>query len=192
MMSGTTLIRAVNLSLLAIGESPVSTLEGAGSDAAAALAVIERIKRAHLSEGWDYNVEEDFPLTPEAFAPYELKVPDTFLSCVPMHPSSGLVQRGDRMFDRGRCTYEFKGIGTMLFRVVLNLDWEDVPEADKHLVATRASRIFAQNMVGDGSIVQSLTRSEAEAEGLARRQAGRSSRPNMLLDSWTVARALRR
>jgi hypothetical protein len=103
-MSTTTLLRAINLCLLGIGESPVSTLEDAGPDAAAALAVIERIKRAHLSEGWDYNTEEDWPLTPEAFAPHELKVPDTFLSCVPMHPSSGLVRRGDRMYDRGRCT----------------------------------------------------------------------------------------
>ena len=191
-MSGTSLQRAVNLCLLAIGEAPVSTLEGAGPDAAAALAVIERIKRAHLSEGWDYNTDEEFPFSPEGFSPYEIRIPDTVLSLRPTNPGLGLVLRGGRIFDLGRKTYSFQGIGATHFTVVWNLEWDDLPETDRHLVATRSSRIFAQNMVGDGSIVQSLTRSEAEAEGLARRQAGRSSRPNMLLDSWSVARALRR
>jgi hypothetical protein len=118
-------------------------------------------------------------------------VPDTVLALRPMDPRLGLVLRGGQIWDKGRCTFSFPGMGATHFQVTWNMPFNDLPEVDRQLLATRASRIFAARMVGDRQLVGLNESDEREAAAAARRQSARSNRASML-NSYSVGRALRR
>jgi hypothetical protein len=193
MLTPTTYLDAVNTMLNVIGESPINTLEDPGVvDAVIAVEVLAATSRSVLTHGWDYNEEDNYPFAPEAFEPFEIKVPDTALVCVPMEKRSPLVLRGQRFYNRTTKTYSFPGARPVLCRVVWNQPFEELPEAARHYITLRAARIFASRMVGDGEIDGFTSRDEIEARIIHKRDHTRSSRANMLNDSWSVARALRR
>ncbi|MFL1495723.1 hypothetical protein, partial [Pseudomonas antarctica] len=62
-------LSAVNDMLAAIGESPVSSLEGdPNADVANCRRLLNQVNREVQSKGWAFNIEEDATLTPDSFS----------------------------------------------------------------------------------------------------------------------------
>ena len=78
MATRTTLLDAVNQMLSCIGGSAVVTLDTDNPEVASAVAILEETTRTVLSEGWNFNSELEYPLTPNTNQ--EIPVPDNILS----------------------------------------------------------------------------------------------------------------
>ena len=72
----TTELEAVNIILSGIGEAPVNSLSDMTADVSLARNILAEISRETQTEGWQWNTEDDYPLTPDA-AKGEIKLPPT-------------------------------------------------------------------------------------------------------------------
>ena len=57
-------LSAVNIILSGIGEAPVNSLSDTTSDVAVALNILAEVSKEVQTEGWQWNTEDDYPLTP--------------------------------------------------------------------------------------------------------------------------------
>ena len=107
-LAPTTELEAVNTMLNTIGEAPVNTLVNMTSvDAITALSVLQSVNREVQSQGWFFNYEYNYPLTPNQNG--ELSLPTNIMSVDSSNVSHkhDLVQRGSRAYDRLNHTYIF-------------------------------------------------------------------------------------
>ena len=56
---------AVNEILAAVGQAPVTTLDQTNPDVAIAYDTLLNVSREVQSEGWTFNTEEYYPMTPD-------------------------------------------------------------------------------------------------------------------------------
>jgi hypothetical protein len=189
----TTKLDAVNTLLFTIGETPVNTLSGGTDvDAVTAEQVIDRTSRAVQSHGWDFNHEPNFPLAVQAFAPYEIFVPDTALTCDPSDKYLKVTQRGNRLYDVANHTYSFSGITKIECDITWMLPFDELPETARSYIATRAARIFQAGSVGSDLIHSFTQQDEAQARIAFRRANTRAGDKNFLHHSSTVSSILQR
>jgi hypothetical protein len=98
------------------------------------------------------------------------------------------VQRGLRLYDSLNHTYTFTQ--DLKGTVVFLLEWDELPQAARHYITIRASRI----MQGRSSISESAYRYSQDDEQAALVALGalesRVGDHNMLRDSWSVASVL--
>jgi hypothetical protein len=183
---------AVNLMLQVIGESPLSSL----SDTTVVYAVIAQqvlseTSRAVQSKGWHFNTEENFPLLPD-LSTKEINTP---LNCLRVDTtgadaSTDVVQRGKRLYDRTKHTFQFdKGLKV---EMVVLLPFEDLPETARHYIAVRAARIFQARTVGSETLYSFTAQDERDALVNLKKAEGITADHNILTDNWTVARSLQR
>lgn len=148
----TTELDAVNTMLATIGEAPVSTLDGAlHVDAVGARITITRITKQVQSEGWYFNTEHNYQLTPNTDG--EINLPDNIIS-VDIEPLSGknidVITRGRKLYDLKNHTYTFTE--TLKATVVLTLPFEELPETAKEYVICRAARKYQTEFVGSDTL----------------------------------------
>ena len=81
---------AVNDILSAIGESPVSTLEGdVNADVVNARRILTKINRMEQSKGWTFNIDETASLRLTVIRSLSRSCRTTYASCQPVgHPTS--------------------------------------------------------------------------------------------------------
>lgn len=136
----TTELDAVNTLLTTIGESPVSSLSSPiAPDATKALLVLTETRRVVLTTGWWFNTEYNYPLLP-APVTGRIELPITVLSVVAGRQATAVdpIVRGQTLYDRLSRGYRFNA-GVTLHRVVLDLDWDLLPETAKVLITLKAS-----------------------------------------------------
>lgn len=151
---------AVNDMLAAIGESPVSSLEGdPNADVANCRRILNKVNRKIQSKGWTFNIETDATLLPDTFSGL-IEFPDSFLK---LTTSGGtvLVNRGGYVYDTT--------VKTDIFTSALTVDlirmksFSEMPECFRSLIVAKASRQFNIRFFGAGEIEGSLQDEEAEA-----------------------------
>ena len=188
---------AINTMLSVIGETPVNTLTGTlPADVAIALNTLREAVREVQLEGWHFNTEEKYSLTPTTDG--EIILPPAIFRVSLTDPDShDVVQRGNRLYDRSAHTFTFTE--NIEATVSLLLSFEAMPEAFRWFTTVRAARKFQDRAVGSSELHAFTQEDEARARILAEREDTHLSRPSMakgeattFISGWTVNQTLRR
>lgn len=202
MTSLTTLteLDAVNIMLSTIGESPVSSLSADQStvDVSLARQILREVSVNVLEEGWQFNTEKEFPMTPEADTGF-ISIP---ADCIQIDaststPISGnsygnrdVAMRGGKLYDRTARTFVFTG--SLTVDMVILLDFQDMPQAARHYITIRAARVFQQRLVGSAELNGFTSQDETRARAALKKLDSNNADYNILTGSWSVARVLAR
>jgi|TARA_R110002124_G_scaffold113845_3_gene268364 hypothetical protein len=151
-MTPTTKLEAINTLLATIGESPVNSLNSGLVEASQAEQTLNNVSRDFQAQGWAFNTEITFDLSPDASDMLTLPANCLHVDTIHTRMSSDtdLVQRGNKMYDRIKNTY---AIGTTVsVDMVVLLDFEEMPETARRFVAIKASRILQDRVLGSESL----------------------------------------
>ncbi len=151
---------AVNDMLAAIGESPVSSLEGdPNADVANCRRILAKVNREIQAKGWTFNIEEGAILLPDAFSKLIEYLPDYLR----MTTSGGTlyINRGGFVYDRTAKTDVFENPITVDLIRLKQLS--EMPECFRSYIVAKSSRRFQTRFFGAGEIEGSLQEQEAEA-----------------------------
>lgn len=175
----TTELDAVNDMLAAIGESPVNSLDLAGTyDLSIAKSVLARIDREVQSFGWRFNTDTTVDLAKDDAG--FIYLPADMLKVVVRTDSAvDPVVRGDRLYDRKNKTFVFTK-NLVAEKVVYRLAYEDLPETARHYICARATRRFQDRVQGDGAQHQYTLQDEIDARSVLRKDQAEAAHLSML------------
>tara|TARA_Y100000593_G_C4312020_1_gene338888 strand:+ start:1542 stop:2156 length:615 start_codon:yes stop_codon:yes gene_type:complete len=179
MASKTTELDAVNIILSAVGEPPITSLDSGTlpADAAMAKTILTEASREIQSMGWHFNTVRDVVLIPDSADADRIAPGDNALrvDLEAQHTGSyDIVHRGDYLYDRKGQTYAFTG-ASLKALVVYMLEWTELPEPARRLIATRGARIFQSRMVGSGDHHSFTMQDEFNAMALLREFEGETA-----------------
>ncbi len=190
-LAPTTALEAVNTMLNTIGEAPVNTLVNMTSvDGLTALTVLESVNREVQSQGWFFNSEVKFPLTPNHSGELTLPLNTMSIDSNSTGHKHDLVQRGSRAYDRLNHTYTFNA--TVKCDLILLLDFEEIPEAARRYITIRSSRIFQDRVLGSDSLHSMNREDEYQALTTLRLMESENADYNILTGNYDVSRILMR
>lgn len=156
-------LEAVNILLTAVGESPVSMLEGVATvDVALARSTLAEVSREVQSRGWHFNEEDAYSLAPDAKG--EIRLP--LNACrvdldERLYPRWDVIQRGGRLYSKSRHSYHFDRALSATLRFIL--PWDELPQPARHYITTRAARMFADRLLGEPATRRALSEDETQA-----------------------------
>ena len=194
-MALTTKLEAVNTMISVIGEAPVNTLSSSTGfvpvSVSQAESVLDETLKAVQSEGWHFNTEHEYPLTPDAVT-QKITLPGNTLSVdldPQLYTDSDPVQRGLTLYDRKNhtdvWTKEVKA------SITFELDFEELPEQFRHYITVKSARIFASRFLGNREIEGFALRDEIEAKARAI-ESDSENADRTIFDSYSVLRVLDR
>jgi hypothetical protein len=179
MATRTTLLDAVNQMLSCIGGSAVVTLDTDNPEVASAVAILEETTRTVLSEGWNFNTELEYPLTPNTNQ--EIPVPDNILSFTLSFSTNGsdylIVERQGKLYDKLKHSYTFSE--SINCDVVWGFDFVDCPQPFKEYITARASRAYASRLVSSKEQVELISVDEATCRALCITYDTSTGKPSM-------------
>ena len=148
-VAATTELEAINIMLAAIGEAPVNTLTGSlPVDVKIAQSTLVEINKSVQAEGWSFNTEIDVTLTRNASKQIVLPVDVLRVDAnIHQHPDIDPIQRGLKLYDRLKNTFEFDE--DLICTVVYFRDFDEIPEQARSYINIRAARIFVDRLVSD-------------------------------------------
>ena len=148
-VAATTELEAINKMLAAIGEAPVNTLTGSlPVDVKIAQSTLVEINKSVQAEGWSFNTEIDVTLTRNASKQIVLPVNVLRIDAnIHQHPDIDPIQRGLKLYDRLKNTFEFDE--DLICTVVYFRDFDEIPEQARSYINIRAARIFVDRLVSD-------------------------------------------
>ena len=164
-------LQAVNQILASVGQAPVTTLEQTNPDVAIAYSTLQQVSREVQAEGWTFNREYRYPLTPNSND--EIVLPDNMLQLdLSMEPCDyknrgyDPIRRDGKLYDRMNHTFEWKQ-STYYFDVVWLFDWLDLPQPIQNFIVSRSAALVSQRIIGDGPQYQALLAQEAYTRAVA-------------------------
>lgn len=191
MAAGTTELEAINIILSTIGESPVNSLGEVPMvvDAVVAKSVLKEVSTAVQEEGWHFNIEKNFTMTPDVVNK-EIMVPYNCIQCDASGQDSerDVCVRGNRLYDRDNHTYVFDWPVTV--DMVLVLPFDELPQAARHYITIRAARVYQQRVVGSETLGNFTEKDEARARAVLRKFEADTADYNILNGNWGVMRSL--
>jgi hypothetical protein len=159
---------AVNQILSSVGQAPVTTLDLQNPEVSIVLNTLREINRQVQAEGWIFNTEREYVLTPdettkEILYPFNMLQIDTNQ---PYHMNKyDVVKRGNKLYDRLKHTYTFTA--AIKADVVWYFDFTDVPPAIQAYITARAARMCATKMIGDRELNGLLQEQELQTRAAA-------------------------
>lgn len=162
-LTRTTYLEAVNLVLQMLGEAPVNSLDGQFGLAQQAADTITNVSRKVMMEGWSFNTDYQRTLQRDTTT-QKIKLPSNALRIEvnPFnYPGMDIVQRGELLYDRRAGSYFFTQ--DIKADVTYGLDWEELPEHARNLIAVTAGRELQQSVVGSRELDAINQGMEAEA-----------------------------
>lgn len=149
-MAGTTKLDAVNTMLSAIGEAPVNSLSSGLVEAEVAETILNTIDREVQSMGWNFNTELNKSYAQNSSGEIELGADVLRADATLKANSKDLVQRGSKMYDKAKHTFV---IGASVnLDVVVELEFDDLPEVAKRYITLRSTRVFQDRVVGSNTL----------------------------------------
>lgn len=166
-----TKLDAVNLVLWSIGETPVNTLEVSGiRDVANAVLLLDRTTREILAQGWDFNTDENWKLSPDASK--NILIPSNALSVDPVDKTRRIVERSNEgvrmLWDKDRHSWEFDA--PVLVNITWGMEFDELPETARNYIATRAARQYQAGALGSELVYRFTAQHETEARTAFRRE----------------------
>ena len=192
-MALTTKLNAVNTIISVIGEAPVNTLGGSAVPVTVVQAesALDEISRAVQSDGWHFNTEHEYVLTPDA-STSKITLPNNTLR-VDLDPEfytdSDPVQRGLTLYDRKNHTDVWSK--KVKASIVFELDFTELPEQFRHYITVKAARVFANRFLGSREIEGFALRDEIEAKARAV-DSDSENADRTIFDNYSVLRVLDR
>lgn len=187
-MTPTTKLEAVNIMLSTIGESPVNSLSSGLVDAELAETILDATSRAVQSETWHFNRELKVRYSPnlqgEIILPQNILKADGNLDAdsINRQTTTGLpldlVQRGNRMYDKGNHTFKINKAVDL--DIVVGLDFDELPEVAKRYITVKAARTFQDRVVGSSTLHGFQEKDEARAYYELKETEGDTSDFNIL------------
>ena len=193
-LSMTTELDAINIMLGTIGESPINSLEAATGvvDAVTARSILAEVSVQVQEEGWHFNTEYEFELTPE-LTTKEVYVPPNVIEADASKYDRNDIDvaiRGNRLYDRRNKTFQFDR--PIKADLTVLLEFNELPQAARHYITIRAARVFQQRVVGSETLGSFTEADEARALRAMRRYEARTADYNMLTSNYSVMRIIDR
>jgi hypothetical protein len=184
--SSMTELEAVNVLLTTIGEAPINTLSGNQvTDVSVARQVLLEVSREVQSQGWHFNTEYNVKLPPDQFKNINIPADAAQIDS----EDYNLTIRNGKLYDMNERTFSFNQ--SVEVTIVSYLDFEELPDAARKYIATRAARIFADRMTNSETLHRMISRDEQQALIDLKSFEGETASHNMM-DSYSVARVLNR
>ena len=179
---------AVNSILMSVGETPVNTLNVQSPEVVIAQNTLRQVCREIQAEGWSYNTENQYPINldtnNQCIIPNNVLQLD--LNIFEHGKDYDIVRRSDngvmKVYDKKNHSFTFENCSKLYFDIVWMLDFEDLPQAFKDYITTRASRIASNRMVNSQPSAKLLESDEAAARALAVEYEMKQSDHNIFSD----------
>jgi hypothetical protein len=138
-------------------------------DVAIALNTLREVSREVQAEGWSFNKEYDYPITPDNND--EINIPNNVLqmdlnTTRTVNLNRDSVNRGGKLYDRMAHSYKWTD-ETVYVDILWELDWGDIPEPVQAFITARAASIVSSRIIGDPNQYQMLQQKEAFARAMA-------------------------
>jgi hypothetical protein len=154
-------LTAINQMLSAIGQTPVTfIIANQHPDVLSALAVLNRIDRKIQSKGYWFNTDYNLTLAYNALTK-EVIIPATTLSIDPTDSTSGLVQRGTRLYDSINNTFEVGA--SVAVTLIQKLEFEHLPEVAADYITSTCCYEFVRDKIGDRVKMDELAKDKETA-----------------------------
>ena len=157
---------AVNEILASVGQAPVTTLDQTNPDVAIAYDTLINVSREVQSEGWTFNTEEYYPMTPDANG--EIPIANNILQ-IDLHDekdnSYETVRRSGKLYEKINHTYDWTtltGWDTVRCDIVWLFDWVDLPRPMQDYIVAKASTVVSTRIVGDPQMFRILQAKEMD------------------------------
>lgn len=152
---------AVNQILSSVGQAPVTTLDLQNPEVAIVLNTLREVSRMVQAEGWTFNTERNYELTPDTNTK-EILFPTNALSIdtyrYQHYSDYDPVRRNGKLYDRLGHTYQWDE--SIKVDIVWQFDFTDLPPALQAYITARAARMCATKMIGDKEINSLLQEQE--------------------------------
>jgi hypothetical protein len=170
-MAGLSKLRAVNIALENIGESPVNTLTGSGNAfVVTATSILEETVRDICEEQWNFNRDYKYALAPDGSG--NILIASNMISVDAYYTYLDYAVRQGKLYDVENQTFVFDD--TVYAEVVWEFEYDDLPYHLRKLAAIRAARVFARRILGDESGDRLTTQDEVRALANAKRNDTRA------------------
>ena len=138
-------------------------------DVAIALNTLREVSREVQAEGWSFNKEYDYPITPDNNN--EVKIPSNVLqmdltTTRTENLNRDSVNRGGKLYDRTAHSYKWTD-ATVYVDIIWEMDWGSIPEPIQAFITARAASIVSSRIVGDPNQYQMLQQKEAFTRAMA-------------------------
>ena len=132
-------------------------------DVAIALNTLREVSREVQAEGWSYNTEFDYKITPDSNN--EIKIADDVLQMdlnqgYPENIEKDAIFRGGKLYDKKAHSYKWTA-ETVYVDIVWYIDWESLPQPIQAYIVARAAAIVSSRIIGDANQYQILQQKEA-------------------------------
>ena len=159
---------AVNEILASVGQAPVTTLDQTNPDVAIAYDTLINVSREVQAEGWTFNTEEFYELTPDGNG--EIVIENNILQ-IDLHDEKDnqyeTVRRNGKLYDKVNHTYDWSTWDKVACDIVWLFDWVDLPRPIQDYITARAAAIVSSRIVGDAQQYQILSQKELFNRALA-------------------------
>ena len=158
---------AINQILMACGQAPVTTLDETNPDVAIAYQTLLEVSREVQSEGWTFNKEAHYEMTPNTDD--EIIIPTNVLQIDLTQANAGdkkVIRRNGKLYDKQNHTDQWTD-GAIEVDVLWLFDWVDLPRPIQDYITARASTITSSRIVGDQTQYQILQQKEAYMRAMA-------------------------
>lgn len=193
-LSMTTELDAINIMLGTIGEAPINSLEAATGvvDAVTARSILNEVSVQVQEEGWHFNTEYEFVLTPELSTKEIFIAPNVIEADASKYDRNDIdvAIRGNRLYDRKNKTFQFQQ--EIKADLTVLLEFNELPQAARHYITIRAARVFQQRVVGSTTLGSFTEADEARALRAMRRYEARTADYNILTGNYSVMRTIDR
>ena len=155
---------AVNEILASVGQAPVTTLDQTNPDVAIAYDTLLNVSREVQAEGWTFNTEEFYELSPDANG--EIVIANNILQ-IDLHDEKDnqyeAVRRSGKLYEKINHTYDWTtltGWDKVACDIVWFFDWVDLPRPVQDYIVARTAAIVSSRIVGDPQQYQILSQKE--------------------------------
>jgi hypothetical protein len=159
----TTQLSAVNEILGSIGQAPVTVLDQTNPEVAFAFNTLMDISREVQAEGWSFNREYEYPVTPDISG--NIIIPSNILqmdlSKSAFNTAYDTVIRDGKLYDKLNHTFTWDATVTYKVDVLWMFDFDDLPQPFRDYITAKAATRAAIRLVGDVNLAQALTTQEA-------------------------------
>jgi len=141
----------------------------ANPDVAIALNTLREVSREVQAEGWSFNKEYDYPITPDSNNEVQI-ASDVLQMDLNRHYTQNLnrdsVMRGGKLYDRTNHSYKWTD-ETLYVDIIWEFDWASIPEPIQAFITARAAAIVSSRIIGDPNQYQVLIQKEGVTRAAA-------------------------
>lgn len=183
------LLDAVNICLSAMGEPVINSLDDAAMDAQMAVDIVAETTNSVQSVGWHWNTETH-TIKPDTNGFIVLPPNTISVDTIDEDRGTDVIQRGLRLFDKGTSNFLFTK--PLKLRLIVILDYDDLPFAARQFIAIRSARTFQQRLLGSDALYKYDAADENNAWGVLMQKEAETMNANVLRDNWSAGSIVNR